>query len=563
MYRDDRLATVLRISVAGKAAARIQYRQLIDLLGTLPEGSAGPLVEVGFARLIELAPDISSSERGDMLRDPALRLANPLLVRLLAVDDPAVASAAIANARLDDAQWEALIPDLPVRARGLLRHRRDLGPGPRKLLELLGAHDMVLTGPEPVGAEGTDAIHPPPSPYPPAPRRHQPAEADEIGALVRRIEAFQKARGQTGAARHASSDSPTLPLRELGNRTEHLPRAFDFATNAAGTILWADPAVMPMLYGMTLTEEGNDGPATPDSALVRAMRRRLPVAAGQVRLRGAPPISGEWRVDAVPRFSHESGAFIGYCGRFRRPAPAAAGKRSNPAAERLREMLHELRTPVNAIQGFSEIIQQQVFGPAPHEYRALAASIAADAARILAGFDEVDRMARLETRALEMEAGRIDIVPVLGATLAQLEPVLRSRSAAISLTDDGAPLFVPLSPDDAARLCWRIIATAAAAITPGEELILNAARDETSARLALDLPAGLVDREELFTAAVTVAPQGVSAGMFGPGFTLRLARAEARAIGGDLRQEGEQLVLALPLLTGTGQGNSDRMDSAA
>ena len=151
-------------------------------------------------------------------------------------------------------------------------------------------------------------------------------------------------------------------------------------------------------------------------AMLRAQaadRRRgqSPAAARwrRVRLgRARPPIAGEWAVDAAPRFSEPGGRFIGYAGRFRRPAPpdACAAPRGDPAADRMRQMLHELSTPVNAIQGFAEIIQQQLFGPAPHEYRALAAAIAGDAARMLAGFDELDRLARLESGALELERGQ-------------------------------------------------------------------------------------------------------------------------------------------------------------
>jgi hypothetical protein len=37
--------------------------------------------------------------------------------------------------------------------------------------------------------------------------------------------------------------------------------------------------------------------------------------------------------------------------------------------------------------------------------------------------------------------------------------------------------------------------------------------------------------------------------MFGAGFALRLARAEARAAGGDLIREAEALILTLPCLT--------------
>jgi hypothetical protein len=43
----------------------------------------------------------------------------------------------------------------------------------------------------------------------------------------------------------------------------------------------------------------------------------------------------------------------------------------------------------------------------------------------------------------------------------------------------------------------------------------------------------------------------MSAGMFGSGFTLRLARAEAVAVGGALEQRKELLHLDLPVWTGS------------
>ena len=45
MLIDDRLATVLRQSAGGEATARIQFRQLLDLLGTLPSEAQGPQVD--------------------------------------------------------------------------------------------------------------------------------------------------------------------------------------------------------------------------------------------------------------------------------------------------------------------------------------------------------------------------------------------------------------------------------------------------------------------------------------------------------------------------------------
>ena len=53
----------------------------------------------------------------------------------------------------------------------------------------------------------------------------------------------------------------------------------------------------------------------------------------------------------------------------------------------------------------------------------------------------------------------------------------------------------------------------------------------------------------MFSAQITADNGGLSAGLFGAGFSLRLARAEARAVGGDLSIADEQAVLTLPLLT--------------
>ena len=51
--------------------------------------------------------------------------------------------------------------------------------------------------------------------------------------------------------------------------------------------------------------------------------------------------------------------------------------------------------------------------------------------------------------------------------------------------------------------------------------------------------------------------------MFGTGFTLRLARAEAEAAGGSLALRGETLVLRLPGLTGVAPDHSQGENGGA
>ena len=585
MYFDDRLATVLRSSISSERAAQAQFRQLLDLLGTLPEGAEESVVEVAFARLDFLAGEIPARLRATIIRENSARLSEPQLVQHLAAGEAEVAAATIATARLDATQWLVLIPALPVRARGFLRHRRDLGEEVDSLLRRLGIDDLVLTAPSEVDEDidellledlapfpapseiAEEAPEPDPIPASPAPppieafagepedphgRPH--LESEEIGALVRRIEAFRKARETAQVVAANGAEAPRLPFGEQHEAPlRRMPPAFDFATDQAGRITWTDPAMAPMAVGLSLINAPfpASGAAEADIAPLReTMRRRLPIAGSHVQLDGAPAIEGSWRVDAAPRFSDAGGHFLGYFGRMRRDIPPIrAVKAADDTADRIRQLLHELRTPVNAIQGFAEIIQQQLFGPTPHEYRAMAAAIAGDSARILAGFDELDRLAKLESGVLQPDTGCTDFTRVLAATIEQLGPYLKSRTGTITLWNDEDTVLVGLAQDEAERLAWRLLATLAGALTPGEELDLHIATENDRAIFAIDLPAALLDRNDIFLAAPNGTAAVLNAGMFGAGFTLRLARAEARAIGGAVEREGDVLRLILPLLT--------------
>jgi len=540
MLFDDRLATVLRSPAQSEAAARTQYRQLLDLLGTMPDDVAGGLVGAAYERLGDLAESLPPPVQSAILRAPGLRLRNRALVAWLADGEPQAAAAAMATAQLGEDDWCGLIPRLSITARGFLRHRRDLPPGAQQLLERLGVRDLVL--PEPTGPIDAE------SPAEGIARADEvPADAEAgIGAIVRRIEAFQHAR-------RAGATAPQLPLGDI-HADENEPRdgAFDFATDAEGTVVWADPAMAPLAVGMRFGEGGPAATVALDAEAVKAMRRRLPLRAAGVIVAGLPEIAGHWRIDAAPAFIPETGAFIGYLGRMRRPPRTRPGDASVAStAERMRQLLHELRTPVNAIQGFAELIQQQMFGPAPNEYRALAAAVAVDAARLLAGFDEIDRLAQIESGAMAPVAGRSDMRDVASQLLQRLEGVLRPRSARIELWLNGATFATGLDEAESQQLAWRMLATLAGALAPGEVIDLKLASDGEYLSLTADLPVALLGDDDLFSATAPVQPRTISAGMFGTGFTLRLARAEAVAAGGSLERRDDTLRLTLPVLTGS------------
>lgn len=548
---DDRLATVLATVPAGHAGARTQYRQLLDLLGRTPPDFALPAA--AHERLTALEQELAVEERAELIRRLPGSLRHPALLLRLAAQPPLVAAAAIAAARLDDWQWSALALELPLAARSHLRHRRDLGPRTRAVLARLGVFDLGLPTPD-----ASAAVAPPP----PAPAEG----AEGIAAIVRRIEAFRRSRQagtrQFDEARPVSGEAaPWLPLGEFVGETTPAPLAIRFVSGADGRILAADAPFAAMLAGLPLSSIDQLSPARSDARTARAIRRRGPVREGRVEIDGANAIAGGWRIDAAPRFAAQGGRFLGYRGILRRPA-ATAQTAPDTVADRLRQLLHELRTPVNAIQGFAELIQQQLFGPTPHQYRSLAAGIAADSAAVLAGFEEIDRLVRLETGRGEDVSGRCDLIRVLERLLAQIQPGMRARGASFTFEAAGdAPIAV--AEGEAERMLWRILALLATEALPGEALALELAAQRDGLALSIALPQTLANRDDaaLFAVVPAADPGAPALGLLGGGFALRLARAEAKAARGSLERDGARLVLRLPGLTPSTDAHSSDVET--
>src|SRR5258708_14895142 len=105
-------------------------------------------------------------------------------------------------------------------------------------------------------------------------------------------------------------------------------------------------------------------------------------------------------------------------GRIRKPLTlrktlgefAAAAKRADEASRTKSRFLalvtHELRSPLNAILGFSEVIQRELFGPVGDpRYTKFAGHVHEAGIHLLSLIDDLLDMAKIE-------AGRMDIAPI-------------------------------------------------------------------------------------------------------------------------------------------------------
>ncbi|MEE4538370.1 MAG: histidine kinase dimerization/phospho-acceptor domain-containing protein [Erythrobacter sp.] len=601
MLFDDRLATVLRARSTGDLALRTQFRQLLDIMGE-PAGnlivSSDPgLIASAWQRIAALESEIPFDARAAMVREPGWALENPDLVLHLARGHGDVAAAALRKADLPSDEWLAVIAELPVRVRGVLRERDDLPHRAQRMLEELGVTERALPAPVMAG-EAPDESRPrkdtpanlrgdaPEGPTEASPDAADPfsARSSDAAGSAHALFVFDDERlvedswesepdmsdivasmfdqvtrpGQPADhgdpvidAEQPAPPPPPAPSPAPGpavdNQRSEQPATFGFASDDKGKVVWANPGVAPMVIGTRLIAAPSFGADEERSAIERAYARRQPFARALVELEGAPAISGEWLVDANPRFS-EDGRFTGYAGRFARPAgwPRKGRSAAEREGDRIRQLLHELRTPVTAVQGYAEVIQQQLFGSAPHHYRALAAAIAADAARILSGFDDLDLLARLETGAVPREAGEASLATV-AAMIERLQQALEPRGAMIELIDDThADGVVAVAPAAFELILWRLFAALAGACALQERIVVEIESRGRTCRLSCDLPESLTKVEDLFNPTVPNEGSIIQSSLFGAGFSLRLARTQAQVVGGSLRRVDGAIVLTLP-----------------
>ncbi len=531
MRYDDMIDTVLRADPASENQQATAWSQLSDLLAQKGDEISSELVSAALTRLSELKRRVPLAHRTATARAIARRCHFVPLVAFYGGDSAPVAHALLSEVQLSDEAWLTLIPLTTPLARTILRERRDLGIDVERALQAFGAIDFrlgadaaALAGIAPA-AETADANQVPP-------------HGTQISELVRRIEAYRAGRQQQPVS------------------TEPVDTPFRFETGADGVICWTDNSYRGAIIGISIAEPAFDGESGTDAYSAGAFRQRSPIASARMQLEGDARLGGEWRFSATPLFDTATGQFLGYKGSARRPRP---GETANPVpfdkvlgsasfGESMRQLIHELRTPLNAISGFAQMIDNQMFGPVPQRYRAMADEIIGDSNRLMTIFSDLDLAARLDSDTLVIEEGSIAVERVIETLAAELDRVSDQRQVRLRIElADGLPML-DADPAQARRLIGRLLSALIEVGAPGETIAGNAARAPGMIRFSVGRPASLRGLSEPLLLDPGFSPEGDApdAAMLSLGFSLRLVINLARSLGGRLDIGNEAFTLYLP-----------------
>jgi hypothetical protein len=440
------------------------------------------------------------------------------LLEYFASDTLTVAAPVLAAATLDPRQWAALQAAADQETRRFIQTLHpELKTEP--YVEPTGA---AVEAPEPAAVALTTET------------AEAPTATPSLHDVVERIERRRRLRT---SQQLAPSEALTAPPGS--------PALFRWECGPGGEIAWVEGAPRGPLIGRSIGKPQEGDGDRVDQEVVRAFAMRAPFRDALLTVAGAGPVSGEWKISGVPAFEAADGRFAGYRGvALRESPPPVAEPETMPDVlsdpDSLRELVHEIKTPLNAIIGFAEIIEGQYLGPADRGYRERAAEIVRQARLLLTAIDDLDFAAKVHS-AGGAERERVDLGALVERDAAELREIAAKRDVEAAVVRARGEVPAAVQPELADRLLVRLFSALADRSERGERLQLTVELASDGARISISRPVvlrGLADSELFESARGREGMQG--------GFSLRLARGLARIAGGDLVSSRDAFALVFP-----------------
>jgi hypothetical protein len=502
---DDRLLTVLNQPAGDRHDVAVRWRQLVDLVARAGSNATSATVAQALEAIRKDAAGVDVSLRAAAARAVA---ALPLPVGLLeyfASDRLAVSAPVLAAATLEPSQWEGILAASDEETRHFIE---TLHPQIRAdLTETLFERTQPETEPEPQSSPTAPSLH----------------------DVVERIERRRRNRG----AMRRGAGSAALAERASG--------LFRWECGPGGEIAWVEGAPRGALIGRSIARSHNGDGDQIDSDVVRAFMLRAPFRDGTLTVAGEGLLSGEWRISGVPAFEPADGRFAGYRGVALRehddgiPIEQTPEFLSDP--DSLRELVHEIKTPLNAIIGFAEIIEGQYLGPADRRYRERAQEIVREARLLLTAIDDLDFAAKVHSSTPGGQR-RVN----LGELVERITPALRelggSRGVKLEGSRSSREATAATEPELADRLIFRMCSAVIEQARSGERLRLTVDQAGERWRVSITRPARL--------AALSDEHLLAGGGDFDQTFSLRLVRGLARIAGADMIAPKGSIALLFP-----------------
>lgn len=230
---------------------------------------------------------------------------------------------------------------------------------------------------------------------------------------------------------------------------------------------------------------------------------------------------------------------------------------ANAAKSRfIANMSHELRTPLNSVIGFSELLQQEVYGPlGDSRYMEYARDITRSGDQLLAMINEILDLSRFGNGALLLSEDEFDLLALVNSASGTVLPTAEQRQVEISLAQDAESYRLMVDRLRIKQAFTGLLENAVKFSAPGQTVRVHwqQATDGGLDIIITDEGIGMSEAEiqHALTPFERAAESGLNADTRGAGLGLPLAKALLELHGGALviesaPQMGTVVTLHLP-----------------
>ncbi|MDQ6918238.1 MAG: ATP-binding protein, partial [Candidatus Dormibacteraeota bacterium] len=211
---------------------------------------------------------------------------------------------------------------------------------------------------------------------------------------------------------------------------------------------------------------------------------------------------------------------------------AVAREESDAKSRLVAVVNHEVRTPLNSILGFTELLLNEGAGPLNEKQKRYAGNVEAAGRHLLALVNDSLDLSRMAAGKMDMEILELELAPLLDQAAGQIQPLADSRGLEVRVDAGGRP-WVKADRRRLLQVLWNLLSNAIRHTSTGGVITISARADGLEAQIAVhDTGIGIeADQlERIFEEYAQVEGRGD-----GTGLGLPVSRRLARLMNGDIR----------------------------
>lgn len=265
------------------------------------------------------------------------------------------------------------------------------------------------------------------------------------------------------------------------------------------------------------------------------------ITAPLLRLRQATATVAAGEFVAPPDLPYQRSDEIGDLSRSFRAMTRRLAELDRIRAEFMGIATHDLKTPINAIAGYAELLEEGVYGELNEKQREAVETIHEQTVVLTRLANQILDVSRLETGRLKIEPKEIEPAEILSAVERAFRPLAeQSRIDFAVEIDPSLPPKITVDPDRLRDQVLGNLLSNAFKFTPeGERIRLRAWRADETIRIDVSDTGPGIPQDQLPHIFEMYYQVGKEARAMGSGLGLAIARAVVEAHGGQISAESE------------------------